>query len=95
MLTIMRPLKRYWFRFERLPQPNAINLGCGLSAYDYEDAIRLLRELVFGDNGPPPIEQFIEDVDIATLEPDHVRPNLGSVDVRGIWFPQGYELPRR
>jgi len=92
---IMKSLRRYWFKFEKLPRPSAINLGCGVSAYDYEDAIILLRERVFGANGPPHIEQCIEDVDITTLESKHVLPNLGVVDVRGIWFPQGYEEPRR
>lgn len=90
----MKPLRRYWFRFEKFPKPSAINLGCGVSAYDYEDALVLLRERVFGGNGPPPIEQCIEDVEISTLEANHVLPNLGRVDIRGIWFPQGYEEPK-
>jgi hypothetical protein len=86
---------RYWFRFEKLPNPSAINLGCGVTASDYEDAISLLRERVFGQNGPPPIEECIENVDVSTLEPKHVAPNLGAVHLRGIWFPQGYEEPTR
>jgi hypothetical protein len=79
----MKSLKRFWFKFEISPKPDAINLGCGVSAYDYEDAILLLRKYVFGANGPPLIEQCIEDVDILTLEAN-----------RGIWFPQGYDEPR-
>jgi hypothetical protein len=83
-------MKRYWFKFEKLPKPSAINLGCGVTAHTYDDAIALLRERIFGPNGPPPIEQCVEDIDISTLDSKHVLPNIGPVDVRGIWFPQGH-----
>lgn len=83
-------LKRYWFEFEKWPKPTPINFGCGVTAYDYDDAVLLLKERIFGENGPPPIERFTEDVDISTLERNHVQPNLCNVDTRGIWFPQGY-----
>jgi len=85
----MKRLRSFWFRFERLPNPTAINLGCGVSAYDYEDAITLIRERIFGPNEVPPVAQCVEDVDVSTLEPKHVTPNLGDVSIRGIWFPQG------
>ena len=91
----MQTLRRYWFRFERLPRPTAINLGCGVTAHDHDDALSLLRERVFGANGPPPITELIEDVDPLMLESRHVLPNVGAMDVRGIWFPQGYEKPKQ
>ena len=89
----MQTLRKYWFEFEKLPKPTAINLGCGVTAYDGEDAIRLLQEFVFGPNGPPPIVKRVEDVELSTLDPNHVLPNLGDVNRRGIWFPQGYNTP--
>jgi hypothetical protein len=91
----VKTLRRFWFKFERLPTPTAINLGCGVSAYDYDDAISLLQERMFGPNGPPAIEQCTQDVEIQTLEKNHVLPNIGNLDARGIWFPQGFEEPLR
>jgi hypothetical protein len=61
-------LRRYWFRFDRLPRPTAINLGCEVTAYNYDDAIGQLRERMFGPNDPPPIVESIEDVDLSSLE---------------------------
>ncbi|MGY3234875.1 hypothetical protein ACVMAJ_001765 [Bradyrhizobium sp. USDA 4448] len=90
----MKELRRFWFKFERLPMPTALNLGCGVTAHDYDDAIKLLREFVFGPNGPPTIVQLVEDVELSALERNHVQPNLGNTEVRGIWFPQGYDVPR-
>ena len=93
-MNTMTPLTRYWFTFERSEKPGTINLGCGVSAYDYGDAINILRDYIFGANGPPPILHYIEDVDISTLDANHVLPNLGVPFVRGVWFPRGYERIR-
>jgi hypothetical protein len=83
-------LKRFWFVFELLGRPNALNIGCGVSAYDYDDATNILRERVFVGQQLPSIRSFVEDVDVSTLDPRHVVPNVGSVTTRGVWFPQGY-----
>lgn len=87
----MRKLRRFWFNFERIGEMTPLNLGCGVTAYDYDDAIALLRERVFTKTAMPKIARCIPDVDVATLDANHVLPNLGSVIERGIWFPQGYE----
>ncbi len=86
----MKSLKRYWFTFQRSLKPTALNAGCGVTAYGYDDAINLLRERVFGGNELNVIN-FQEDVDLSKLDQNHVTPNMGSVVVRGIWFPLGYE----
>jgi hypothetical protein len=86
----MKSLRKFWFVFERLQQPSAINLGCGVTAYDKDDAIILLRDYIFGNNGPPTILNCIEDVSLDQIEQKHARPNIGDTEVRGIWFPQGY-----
>ena len=67
-----------------------LNLGSGVTAYDYDDAIALLKERVFTKETMPKITDFIQDVDVSTLDANHVLPNLGLVIERGIWFPQGY-----
>jgi hypothetical protein len=87
----MKQLRRYWFSFEKVARPNPLNLGCGVTAYDYADATSLLREGVFSRKELPLIVACVEDVDVSTLDPKHILPNIGLVNVRGIWFPQGYE----
>jgi hypothetical protein len=65
-------------------------MGCGVTAYDYDDAINLLREHVF-DGSEPDVLDFEENVDVSKLDHNHVVPNMGSVVVRGVWFPLGYD----
>ena len=83
-------LRRYWFDFE-LPHAQArivsYGLGCGVTAYDYDDAMSLMKEQVFGTEEFPPIRKVSEDVDVSTLDAKHVRPNMGVPVFRGVWFP--------
>ena len=48
-------LRRYWFNFEKPVEPAALRLGCGVTAFDYDDAVRLLRERVFGGRHVPKV----------------------------------------
>lgn len=85
-------LKRYWIKFEESDAlfSKACHLGLGVTAYDFEDARRLIKEKVFKNEDVPPIKQLVENVDIRTLEQNHIAPNMGSPNLRGIWFPMGY-----
>jgi len=85
-------LKRFWFTFSPM-RFNPLNLGCGVAAYDKNDSIRLVRELVFADRQMPEIRELIDDVDVSTLDTKHVRPNMGVCPWRGIWYPNGYRHP--
>ncbi len=87
----MKLLKRYWFHFEKFANPTPLNLGCGVTANNYDDARDLLRERVFAGKELPNIVGCTEDVDVSSLDHKHVLPNIGRVTVRGIWFPQGYQ----
>lgn len=82
-------LKRFWFKFEPSDQVLGLHMGCGVTAFDYEDAVKLLRENIFKGELPN-IISCQENVDISTLDQNHVVPNMGVVAVRGIWFPRGY-----
>jgi hypothetical protein len=86
-------LARYWFRFDlaidQLPPPGTL-LGCGVTAASRGEAIQLLRERVFHSDSLPPIQECVEGVDISMLDQNHVRPNMGDPEPRGIWFPLGY-----
>ena len=77
-------LKRYWFTFEESHRPSPLNLGCGVSARDFNDALVLLRKRIPAQLR---IRHCTEDVDVSTLDSAHVLPNIGDVTRRGIWFP--------
>jgi hypothetical protein len=87
-------LHRYWFQFDLKlgdDAPAGTLLGCGVTAFNYEDAIALLGERVFRSASLPPIVEVREDVDVSQLDPGHVLPNMGIPIDRGVWFPKGYE----
>ena len=86
-------LQRFWFEFDISiddPHPIGVLLGCGVTAYDYVDAVQLVANLVFKASALPPIRRVIEGVDITTLDANHVLSNMGVPSNRGIWFPLGY-----
>lgn len=87
-------LKRFWIRFKSIPPYNSLRLGCGVTAYDYDDAVTILRDTIFKDKDLPPIDYVIEDVDVSTLDQKHVIPNMEPVTWRGVWFPKGFALHR-
>lgn len=70
--------------------PLGVRMGCGVTAYDLYDAIGLVKSHIFHSEECPLTKKIIQDVDIATLDTNHVVPNMGSVLKRGIWFPLGY-----
>jgi hypothetical protein len=67
-------------------------LGYGVTAYNLEDALGLLRDRVLGGHAPR-IESVIENVDVSTLDEGHIRPNMEAPTFRGVWFPRGYADP--
>lgn len=84
-------LKRFWFEFNidnPFEYPTGTVIGCGVTAFSYEDAISLLQEKVFKNNVIPKIKKTVEDVDLRNLDPLHVLPNISPVIYRGVWFPQ-------
>jgi hypothetical protein len=87
-------LTRYWFEFHLSVEdehPEGALLGCGVTARDYDDALSLLRERVWQGRELPAVRRVVEDVDVSSLDSDHVLPNLVMPPVwRGVWFPKGY-----
>ena len=87
-------LKRYWFEFdisgEALRRFGYFPAyGVGITAYDYEDAVKLLRRWVVRGDEMPEITQVIEDVDVSKLTDGHrnLLPHLGCPAWRGVWHP--------
>ena len=87
-------LKRYWFEFNN--ESDDVHdiwfpKKCGVTAYNYEDAIDLLRLCVFKKRSLPQIKKVVEDVDISNLDANHVRLNMSIPTKRGVWYPIGYD----
>lgn len=78
-------LRRYWLEFKASDAPFGLALGCGVTAFDIEDALRLVTRATGGDLPPP--SRVVEDVDVATLDRGHVLANMYPPSERGIWFP--------
>lgn len=86
-------LRRYWLEFdENADIPSVVRLGCGVTAVDAADALKLVQSKIFRDEPLPKISNLIEDVDISTLDHGHVTPNMATPTNHGIWFPKGYDF---
>ena len=88
-------LHRYWVRFNvtKDPYPGGLLLGVGVTAFGIDDALNLIRSKIFEGQELPPIKEIIEDIDVSTLDPKHILPNMrGNPAARGIWFPQGFDF---
>lgn len=87
-------LVRFWFEFDisvAFGYPLGIGYGCGVTAYNIEDALRLMEDRIFSSVKRPPFKTVKENVDISTLDQGHVIPNMKLPFSRGIWFPLGYD----
>lgn len=79
-------LHRYWYKFGK--GEARVGLGVGVTAYDRPDAERLVQQIVFDGGNVPEIVELIEDVDVSTLDHNHVLPNMFPPSFRGVWFPK-------
>jgi len=83
-------LRKYWFEFDfsqsEVP-PRGCKLGYGVTAYGYEDALALVKEIVFEDCDVPPVRNVVEDINLSTLDEERVRSKMGIPVFRGVWFP--------
>lgn len=83
-------LRRYWIRFDDPRRDDfGLGFGCGVTAFNLDDAVALLEQHVFRGPMPFPITASTEDVDVRTLDQGHIIPNMLSPNWRG-WYPIGY-----
>lgn len=86
-------LIRYWFEFDiesAFTYPPGIGYGCGVTAYNIDDALKIIDEKIFGEIKRSPFKIIKENIDISTLDQGHVIPNMKHPLSRGVWFPLGY-----
>jgi hypothetical protein len=81
---------RFWIRFQHQPY-SIFNLGCGVTAYDVTDAMKIVDEMVISKNPDLAVLDWLENIDVSALEDKHVRQNMGNPAMRGVWFPYDYE----
>jgi hypothetical protein len=82
-------LTRYWFTFENLSPNSPLLLGCGLTAYNYDDALNIINKNILCIEKQITISNFDANIKISDLDAGKVLPNIGDVSIRGIWFPIG------
>ncbi len=88
-------MTRYWFEFDFTDYigeiPSGVYLGCGVTAYNYSQAMSIIKNKIFNNMELPKISKSIENVDIRELDQGHVIPNMSAPIYIGIWFPIGYQ----
>jgi hypothetical protein len=72
-------LRRFWFK-------SIINSGIGITAYSFDEAELILNETIKKHNLELNIVEVISDVDIRTLDQNHVVPNMNPPNLKGVWF---------
>lgn len=88
-------LRRYWIEFDKSPAtilPAGFLLGCGVAARSREEALEIVQTNAFKNRPFPPLRKISEDVDVSTLDANHVLPNMSLCAAPGIWFPPGYRV---
>lgn len=86
--------ERFWFTFEATDEnevPMEIRLGCGITAFSKEQAMKLLSKAFFQGSDLMPVASCIGNVDVSKLDENHILPNIGSPSLPGIWYPLGYD----
>ena len=61
-------------------------VGCGVSGYDEDDCVDLVRAQLFAGRPLPEMRDRVPDIDVSTL-PAPVQLQLGNPASRGVWFP--------
>jgi hypothetical protein len=73
-------LIRYWFKTD-------IGFGYGVTAFSQSDAESLLASFVERIGKDRKVVEIVPNIDIRTLDQNHVIPNMGPSNIRGVWYP--------
>jgi hypothetical protein len=83
-------LRRYWITFDLAGHggmAHRLQMGCGVTAHSLDEALELVRRKVLRGEPLPPVATVQENVDVSTLDADHILPNMGVCAWYGVWFP--------
>lgn len=80
--------RRYWLQVLNAPAYSFLRMGCGVTAIDQNDALALARRALASILPDPVFGTLSEDIDVRTLDPHHILPNMGDCSTRGVWFPR-------
>ena len=75
-------LTRFWI----VPVDRNGPMGIGVTGYDIEDALEIVRNRGYAIADRASIREVIENVQFEAL-PTHVQRHMGPMVVRGIWYP--------
>jgi hypothetical protein len=64
----MKLLTRYWFTFTSASKPSPFNIGCGVTAFSYADALELLRERLTPEDLAR-VAGHVKNIDVSILDP--------------------------
>jgi hypothetical protein len=82
-------LKRYWLILSPDDKFGPRNLG--VTAFSSGQAISLLKEALTNMGATYSKDvidkaEIVENIDVRTLDQNHVLPNIGVVSRQGVWF---------
>lgn len=90
MIKKINKMTTFWIEFkapEGKELPFGTKRGCGITANDLDDAFILLKKHFFSEWDSIPVNNFFSNVSIDDLERNHIRPNIGNITRRGLWYP--------
>ena len=74
-------LKPYWF-------PLKVGFGIGVTAYTKDEALTMAENCRKEWYPDQRLGEPIEGISAKELDEGHVIPNMGPINLRGIWFPK-------
>lgn len=82
-------LTRYWVELKDVPVSYS---RFGVTAWSADDALSLIAEYLrhyYQQDRPLDVLRIVENVDVSTLDANHVLPNMLPPIHRSIWYPMG------
>lgn len=77
-------LTKYWIELDTTD--NSWKM-IGVTAFTEEDALNLIKKYISNDKNWK-IVNIKKDISISELDHNHIIPNIGIPEVRGIWYPK-------
>jgi len=74
-------LRRFWFPLSR-------GFGIGVTAATEDEARTMAEETRAYYFADAVFTGLVPDVQLSTLDQNHVVPNAGPVVIRGVWYPR-------